>query len=53
MCLAFRKQELGWWVCISLVLITTGMLLGALLIKSEVSKPKQPKVIYTGDVICD
>lgn len=40
-------------VLVGVVCLIVGMIFGSLLVKSELSKPEQPKVIYTGDVVCD
>lgn len=40
-------------VYIGVMCLIVGVLFGSLLVKSELSKPIQPEVIYTGDVVCD
>ena len=48
-----RRSEESYWIYPIVAMFLVGMILGSMLVKSEVSKPIPPKLIYTGSVVCD
>ena len=47
-----RRSEESYWIYLIVAMFLVGMIMGSMLVKSEVSKPIPPKVVYTGDIVC-